>query len=397
MLGIVGVVVAYLDGLGTGGDGYLSLVLGLLPLEVFVNDDQVPQVFVEAQAAQVHVEACHNGRDAHLVSEFRVVVPDDAFLEMVGVAGVFRNHVVYPFQVAHLGTALVVSGGDVYQDVLGGLEVEVVQERAFEGALHGYLQAVVARAFAAAHQGHAGIAHHLAHVLEVHVDVAGFGNHLDNALDGGGQHLIGLGEGFLDEGVAEELVQLLVVDYQEAVHVLFQFMDAVNRLGLAFVAFVLEGDGDHGHREDAAVLGHFGNDGGGSRSGAAAHAGGEEEHLGAAVQHLAGNLVLAFYGCVAARGGVRAGSQAVLPHLNLHGYLTYLEGLRVGVAHDKAAALDILAVHVVDGVAASAAYAYHFDNGILVVPVGRNNGLVVIDTHNWFSSMFSFSSRLASS
>jgi hypothetical protein len=37
--------------------------------------------------------------------------------------------------------------------------------------------------------------------------------------------------------------------------------------------------------------------------------------------------------------------------------------LRVGIANNKIAALDILAKHVVDGIASSSAYADHFNDG----------------------------------
>ncbi len=150
-------------------------------------------------------------------------------------------------------------------------------------------------------------------------------------------------------------------------------MDAVHRFGLALVALVLEGDGDHGHCEDAALLGHLGNDRGGACSGSATHAGGDEEHLRATVQDLPGNLVLGFQGGIAAGGGIRAGAQSVLAQLNLHRDLTGLQGLGIGVADNKTASLDVLAVHVVHGIAAAAAHAHHFDDGVLAGPVVGDN------------------------
>ena len=347
-----------------------------LPLEAFVNDDQVPQVLVQAQAAEVHRKARDDGCDTNLVAKLGIVVPDDTFLEVIGGARVVGDHVVNLLQVAHLGAVFVVAGGDVHQHVLGGLEVEIVQEGTLEGTLYGLVQAVGTGAFAAAHEGHAGVAHHLAHILEVHVDVTGAADDLDDAADGGGQHFIGLGEGLLDEGVAKELVQFLVVDNQEGVHVLFQLVDAVHSLGLALVTLVLEGNGDNGHGEDAAFLGHLGDDRGGTRTGTAAHAGRDEEHLRAAVQHLPGNLVLGFQGGVAAGGRVCSGTQAVLAQLDFHRHLAGLQGLRIGIAHNKTAPLDVLAVHVVHGVTAASAHAYHLDDGVLAGPVvGDNVGI----------------------
>ena len=196
----------------------------------------------------------------------------------------------------------------------------------------------------------------------------------------------------------EELVQLLVVDDQEAVHVLLQLVDAVHGLGLGFVAFVLERDGDDGDGEDAAVLRHLGDDRRGARARTAAHAGGDEEHLGAVVQHLGGNLVLGFQGGVAAFDRVRARAEALGAHLDLRGHFALEEGLGVGVAHDEVAALDeeglgvgvahdevaaldLLLVHVVHGIAATAAYADDLDDGVLLAPVTGHDVVVQSDIH----------------
>ena len=239
-----------------------------------------------------------------------------------------------------------------------------------------------------AHQGHAGVPHHLGHVLEVHVDVAGLGDDLDDAPDGGRQDLVGHREGLVGEGVAEELVQFLIVDDEEAVHVLLQLVDAVHGLGLGFVALVLERDGDDGDGEDAAVLRHLGDDRRGARARTAAHAGGDEEHLGTVVQHLGGNLVLGFQGGVAAFDRVRARAEALGAHLDLRGHFALEEGLGVGVADDEVAALDLLLVHVIHGVAATAAYADDLDDGVLLAPVTGHDVVVQCQFHSLFLLVF---------
>ena len=95
-------------------------------------------------------------------------------------------------------------------------------------------------------------------------------------------------------------------------------MDAIHGLRLALVALILERDGDNRHGKDAAVLCHLCDDRGCARARAAAHTGGNEEHLGAAVQNLCRYLVLAFQGGVTAGGGVSARAQSVVAHLDLH-------------------------------------------------------------------------------
>ena len=118
--------------------------------------------------------------------------------------------------------------GDVDQDVLRSLQVEIVQQGRLEGTGHGVVQPGRACTDAAAHQGHAAVAHHGLDVFEVDVYVAGFADDLGDAPYGGRQHLVGHREGLVHEVAAEVVIELFVVDDQEAVDVLAQFMDAVD-------------------------------------------------------------------------------------------------------------------------------------------------------------------------
>ena len=352
---------------------------GPFPDKILVDDDEIPKFHIDAEISEpAHLEAGDDGRDADLVPEFGIVFPDDALLEVIGVAGVFRDHVIDLLQVGHLGAAVVVARGDVDEDILGGLQVEVIQQRALEGPADGIAEAVFPASLSATHQGHAAVPHHLADIVEVDIDVTRFVDDLDDAPHGRRQHLIRFREGFLDEGVAKELIEFFVVDNQQAVHAFFQFVDSVDRLGLGLIAFVLEGNGHHGDGQDAAVLCHLGNDRRGARPGAAAHAGGDEQHLGPVVQRLAGDVILGFEGGVAAGRRVRPGAQSVRAHLDLDGDFTGQQGLRIGVADDEAASLDVLAVHVVDGIATAAADSDHFDVGVFARPVVGKNVVVVV-------------------
>ena len=85
-----GGVEADLDRRGHLGQGHFRALVDGFPLEVPVDDHDVPEVHVRDVAQLAHVEAGDNGGDAHLVADFGIVVPDEAFLEAVGAAGVRR-------------------------------------------------------------------------------------------------------------------------------------------------------------------------------------------------------------------------------------------------------------------------------------------------------------------
>ena len=73
-------------------------------------------------------------------------------------------------------------------------------------------------------------------------------------------------------------------------------------------AFEGEGAGDHANGQRADFLGDLRHDGRSAGAGAAAHAGGDEDHV-AAFEHLV-QLFRRFLGCFAADLGVAAGAQA---------------------------------------------------------------------------------------
>jgi hypothetical protein len=132
----------------------------------------------------------------------------------------------------------------------------------------------------------------------------------------------------------------------------------------AAVALELEGLGHHADREDAHLLGHAGDDGGRAGAGAAAHAGGDEDHVravhaprGSAPRPPARGFALL---------GLAAGAQAVGAELHELVRLAAVERLRVGVGAEELHALHALRDHVFDGVAAAAADADHLDLGAFV-------------------------------
>ncbi len=111
---------------------------------------------------------------------------------------------------------------------------------------------------------------------------------------------------------------------------------------------------------DRAISAAIGNRSG---AGAAAHARGEEDHVGAL--HRFRQLARAFFGGGAPDGGIAAGAQAARgarAERNLAFRQRIAQRLMVGVAGDEFHAADAEFDHPVDGVRTAAAQADHFDH-----------------------------------
>ena len=128
------------------------------------------------------------------------------------------------------------------------------------------------------------------------------------------------------------------------------------------LAFERERLGHHRHRQDAEFPGHFRHHRRRAGAGAAAHAGGEEQHVAPLISSAmrsrsssaAWRPISGFGARAQALGDARA-------ELQLHFGLVALQRLRIGVGADELHALHALRDHVVDRVAAAAADADHLD------------------------------------
>ena len=186
-----------------------------------------------------------------------------------------------------------------------------------------------------------------------------------DAADGVLQHVVGMREGLLlRDVVAHHLEQLLVEHDDQAVDVGLELGHAVVGLLAAALALELEGLGDHADGQDAHLLGHARDHRRGAGAGAAAHAGGDEQHV-RAVDGLA-DAVHRLFGRGAADLGLAARAQAAVAQLHQLAGAAAVERLRVGVGADELHALHALRDHVLDGVAAAAADADHLDLRALV-------------------------------
>ena len=147
--------------------------------------------------------------------------------------------------------------------------------------LGGEARAVLALGDAGAHERAAHVAHDRLHVGEVDVDDAVLGDEVADALDGLVEDLVRFAAR-VDERevlVAEE-EELLVRDGDERVDLLGELRET--GLGAAGALTTLEQERlrDDADREGALFAGELRDDRRRARSGAAAHAGGDEDHVG---------------------------------------------------------------------------------------------------------------------
>ena len=220
-------------------------------------------------------------------------------------------------------------------------------------------RAVRTLGLAGAHHRLAHLAHHGADVGEVEIDQAGHDHQVGDAAHAQVQHVVGhlegVGEGRLLVGDPE---QVLVRDDDQRVDHLLELVDALlgRRMrrrpskwnGLVTTPMVRmpcsrAACGDHRRRAGA---------------GAAAHAGGDEHHVGA-VEQLQ-DLGQRFFGGLAADLGARAGAEALGDRdaeLDAAVGERLAERLGVGVGDDEFHAFQRGADHVVDGISAGAADA----------------------------------------
>ena len=236
------------------------------------------------------------------------------------------------------------------------------------GSLGGVLGLAGALGNADAHVGKAGVLHDGADVREVQVDEGRNVDQAGDALNALAQHIIGCfksvhqGDFFL----ADEL-QPLVRDHDQAVYMHHQVGNTL--FGHAHLALALKGKGlrDDADGQDTQVVGRLGHDRGSARAGAAAHAGGDKDHL-RTLQRV-GDLVLALLGGALADLRVSTGTAALGQlgtKLDLLGGLGVEQSLLVGVHRDELDPGQTGLHHAVDGVAAAATYADNLDIGYIL-------------------------------
>ena len=180
------------------------------------------------------------------------------------------------------------------------------------------------------------------------------------------QDVVGDAEGFEEACILRDGQQLLVGDDDGGVDRFHQLGDAALRLLHAAFAFEGEGLCHNRDRECAQLACQRGDDRSGAGSGAAAQAGGDENHVRAFEGF--DDLVGVFERGFAADFGAGAGAQSIGEldaQLNLHGRARHAQRLQVGVGHDELDAFQAGIDHAVDCVATASTHADDLDLGVV--------------------------------
>ena len=188
-------------------------------------------------------------------------------------------------------------------------------------------------------------------------------------------HLEGVGEGGLLVGDAE---QILVRNDDQRIDMAMQLVDAVIGEPRAAVAFEGEGLGHDADRQDALLASGSSDHRRRARTGAAAHARGDEHHVRAGEMIV--DLVEAFLGRGTPDFRVRAGTESFGDRdaqLDDALRLAERQRLRVGIGADEVDAVEARNDHIVDRVAASASHTEYGDPGLQFLDVGNGK----IDGH----------------
>ena len=238
----------------------------------------------------------------------------------------------------------------------------MVQQRGLQrhvGHLH---RPVFAGSAARTHQRYAAVAHHGLHIGEIDVHRIFARNHLGDPAGCGSQNIIGLAERLGQRQLAEDLLNVLVVDQQQRIDAAAQLLDPLLGLPHPFRALGLERKSHDGHRQDTQLLGCPGDHRRRAGSGSTAHTGRDEDHLGAFALVNLDDLVEALQSRLSSFFRIVAGAQAVLSETHLYRDGTVAQRLRIGIAHHERNVGDLQLEHVVDGIATAAADTRNHDD-----------------------------------
>ena len=275
----------------------------------------------------------------------------------------------------HVGRA-----GDVDDDA-GSAVDRGFKQRAGDGLLGGFRRAVRAAAAADTHMGAARVLHDALDVGEVEVDIAGHLDGVGNALDALPQHFVRFAERVAHgEGFVAEQFQSFVGNDDQRVDMLDQLADTVFGLLHPFSAFKFERLCHNTDGQRAEFAGDFRHNRRSAGAGAAAHTGGDKDHIGGAQGF--GDDVAAFFRGFFADNRIAAGAHHagdLFADQDLMGRFGVFQNLAVRVDGKKFHAEHTGIDHRVNRVSAAAADADHLD---LVI----SNVFVVHDEAHFTSS-----------
>ena len=127
--------------------------------------------------------------------------------------------------------------------------------------------------------------------------------------------------------------------------------------------FVLERAGNHSHSQDTQLTGNLGHYRSSAGTGAAAHTGGNEQHIGAL--NGVSNSFTVFQSGIAAGFRIRTGTQTfgqISTQLDALGRFAALQRLGIGVGTNKLNALHRVVYHIVNSITATATNTDNFND-----------------------------------
>ena len=268
-------------------------------------------------------------------------------------------------------------GGDDLGCILDILKVNVIggandnahcagdrglKQRAGNCCVRSALGLVLALGSADAHVSVACVLHNAGNIGKIEVDEAGDLYKLGDALNALKQHFVRLGKSLCDSlFLLIERTEPVVGDNDKAVNVLGELCNALLSLDHSSPALKLKGLGNDADGKAAHVFGDLSDNGSCACAGAAAHACGDEYHIGALES--VGDGISALLGGLSADLRLAACALTVsrfLAYLDLMGRLGVNKHLLVRVNGDKLSTENTRGDHPVDGVSAAAADAYNF-------------------------------------
>ncbi len=239
----------------------------------------------------------------------------------------------------------------------------VLEQRARDRSLRRFDRAIFAGGGRRAHHRHAHLGHYRTHVGEIEIDEAVHGDELRDSAHRLQQHVVGFLERFPQRRIfAGDREQALIGNRDQRVDGVLQLAQSFFSLSHAAAALELKrlGHDADGQRAEFArdARNHWRRAG----SGATAHSGGDEHHLGFR-QHFADALFV-FERGLASDFRIAAGAASARnlgANLHAHRRVVILQRLDVGIDGDEIDVAQAHIDHVVDRIAAASASADYLD------------------------------------
>lgn len=210
---------------------------------------------------------------------------------------------------------------------------------------------------------HTGIFHNGGHIGKVEIDEACITDEIGNRLHRLTEHIVrdlkGVGKG---DFLIGRMLEPFIGDDNEGIDLALKLFNALFRLLHAAAALKAERLGDNADGQNTHLAGDLGHNGRAARTGSAAHAGGDEHHIGV-LQRL-GDLCAALFRALAADLGIAARTLTVrqlLADLDLIGGAGNIERLFIGIDRNEIHAARPGTHHAVDNIVAAAAHADDLD------------------------------------